>query len=89
MRPSSVPIQISLSLRGESAMVKMVPNPHGLAFARLISPSQPVVPGTAPVRSGLTTVQVWPRSVDRKRTCAAWYSAWGGLFETASGVIHV
>jgi hypothetical protein len=72
MRPSSVPIQMSSSVPGESAIEKMTPNPQGAAFWAVIVPSHPAVPGTARDRSGLTIVHDWPRSTDLKSTWAPW-----------------
>src|SRR5262245_17348595 len=71
-RPLSVPTQTRPSAAGDGAIAKITPKPHALARATGTSPSQPLAPGTPPVRSGLITSQDPPALVERKSTCAPW-----------------
>src|SRR5262245_26411861 len=71
-RPLSVPIQTTPSAVGEGEMAKMTPQPQAVARSTGTSPSHPVAPSTAPVRSGLMIFQEWPSSYDRYRTWVAW-----------------
>ena len=71
IRPTSVPTQTRSFSTGDGAMVEMAPKPQARARATGTSPEQSADGDeAAPVRSGLTTAQLWPPSSERKSTWA-------------------
>src|SRR5215467_11891978 len=75
--PVSVPTQISWGDRGEGSTEVIVPYPHAIASGIATSPSQCCAPAVLPVRSGLITLQRFPRSELRNRISPPRYRVGG------------
>ncbi|HEX2077771.1 MAG TPA: hypothetical protein VHG08_08685, partial [Longimicrobium sp.] len=87
-RPSSEPVQIVPTSRGDGAMVKMVPYVSTPVWSSVIGPPEgPRVAGSERVRLGEMRSQLLPSLVLRHRCCEPTYSTPASCGEMTMGKV--
>src|SRR5688500_2803518 len=89
IRPSSEPVQMRFSSRGDGARVNTVAYVSTPVWSSVIGPPDgPSVFGSARVRSGLMRSQLAPSLVERQTCCELVYRMFGFFGEKTIGNVH-